>query len=356
MKFILCVIFFFSGVAALMFEILWFQLTGITFGNSVYASTVVLASFMGGLALGNGLAATKGSRITNPIRVYALIELAIAVSGFSIVLFLPALSEWIAPVFKPLSSRFIFINSLRMLISFLILLVPTTAMGATLPLLVSALYKSDHNYGKILGALYGWNTLGAVIGVLLCEFFLLEALGILGCGAVAASFNLLAAFLALRITGSDSNSINKKIVFPAKDCCNQQTLKLSPILLAICLAGFILLALEVIWFRFILLFFHSTSINFSVMLSVVLLGISVGGLAGSFLFKKNSDAQKLISYFFIANSVAISVLYANFGNILNIFQGSSLIVRLSLSSIFLMFPVCMISGIIYTLMGKLIFS
>jgi len=81
MVFLLCTIFFISGISALVFETLWFHQAGLAFGNSVWASSLVLAGFMCGLALGNALAARRGDLFARPIKVYAGLELAIAIGG-----------------------------------------------------------------------------------------------------------------------------------------------------------------------------------------------------------------------------------------------------------------------------------
>ncbi len=89
-----------SGAAALVFEALWFQLLGLSLGNSVWASSIVLAAFMGGLALGNGLAIFFGHRIKSPVRLYAIVEVIIAFSGLFIVLVFPILADAFIPVFR----------------------------------------------------------------------------------------------------------------------------------------------------------------------------------------------------------------------------------------------------------------
>src|SRR3954469_143368 len=78
---LLCVIFFLSGAAGVLFETLWFRVTGLTLGNSVWASNIVLASFMAGLAVGNGLAARYGERVRRPLRLYAVIEVVVGLTG-----------------------------------------------------------------------------------------------------------------------------------------------------------------------------------------------------------------------------------------------------------------------------------
>ena len=136
---LLCALFFLSGVAALLFEALWFQRAGLAFGNGVWASSVVLASFMAGLALGNALAARFGPRLRSPLRAYAALEVAIGVTGVVLVLWLPSLSPWVATLLRPLFDLEWSANLVRLALAFVLLLVPATAMGATLPVLVKAL-------------------------------------------------------------------------------------------------------------------------------------------------------------------------------------------------------------------------
>ena len=96
----LCAVFFLSGASALMFETLWFRLAGLTFGNSVWASSLVLASFMAGMALGNWLAATRGNRIKFPVRFYALLEVVAGTTGLALVILFPFLTHWLKPWFR----------------------------------------------------------------------------------------------------------------------------------------------------------------------------------------------------------------------------------------------------------------
>jgi spermidine synthase len=163
---VLCGVLFISGASALVFESVWFHECGLVFGNSVWASAIVLASFMSGLALGNGLAGRFGSRVGRLMGVYAIAELMIAVSAIALTVILPLLTRALAPAFQPFVDSPWIINPLRLAVSFCLLLVPTTAMGATLPLLVKVLCRWQKGFGAALGLLYGWNTLGAVAGVL----------------------------------------------------------------------------------------------------------------------------------------------------------------------------------------------
>src|SRR5437867_9541006 len=99
---ILCAVLFLSGIGALIFETLWLRLSGLAFGNSVWAAALVLSSFMAGLALGNALAASAKIRRWRPLHFYAVLELLVAFLGCTIVFGLPVLGNWIRPAWQTL--------------------------------------------------------------------------------------------------------------------------------------------------------------------------------------------------------------------------------------------------------------
>ena len=184
---VLCLAFFLSGAAALLFETLWFRQQGLVLGNTVWASSLVLASFMTGLALGNAFAARYGSRPRRPLRVYAGLEVLIGLSGLSLVLVVPSLAEWLAPLLKQLIGYPVLLNVLRLGVSFVLMALPAAAMGATLPIVAGALSAWEPDFGRVLGRLYGWNTLGAVAGALGGEAFAIEGLGVRGSDPAGAT-------------------------------------------------------------------------------------------------------------------------------------------------------------------------
>ena len=264
---------FASGAAALLFETLWFHQAGLAFGNSVWASSLILSAFMAGLALGNGLIARHGERIHHPIRFYAWLELAIAATGVSLVWALPALGSWLAPLWRPLLEQPLLLNGLRLVGGFTLLLVPSTAMGATLPLLVKALRARDPNFGSVLGRLYGWNTLGAVLGAILGELFLLAWLDVRSSAFVAGGLNGLAALAALAVSARLRSSASEPAQAPSQDEARDLPGSARLLLAAAFLAGGIVLAFEVVWFRFLELFVWNSGSSFALMLAVVLAGI-----------------------------------------------------------------------------------
>jgi spermidine synthase len=346
---VLCVVFFVSGAAALLFETLWFRLAGLAFGNSVWASSLVLAAFMGGLALGNGLAARYGVRVRRPVRLYASLEVAIAVTGLGLVLLLPALARVLTPVFQPLLERPWLLNPLRLLLAFVLMLVPTTAMGATLPLLVRALSANDSDFGRVLGRLYGWNTLGAVAGALGGEGLLIGWFGLRGTGIAAALLNLLAAASALSL----ARALPPLPEAPALDQPGRVPRVAWPLLLAASVCGGVLLALEVVWFRFILMFVMGTSLAFAVMLAVVLAGISLGGFAASLWLRVRPAAHRHFAPLAFLSGGLLVLSYARFDQVIARHGNDTILAPLGVAqaALPLMFPVSFLSGMLFTLIG-----
>lgn len=345
-------VFFISGASALIFETLWFHQAGLALGNSIWASSLVLSGFMGGLALGNALAARYGDRLGNPVRVYAIVELAIALTGIGLVYLFPVLGGALAPWLQPLLEHLWVLNPLRLFIAFILLLTPSAAMGVTLPLLTKALIAYDSNFGRVLGRLYGWNTLGAVIGAVIGETYLIGALGIHGTAFTAGSLNVVAAAVAAWVS--------TQTLRPSLAAVGSVRRMLHGItgmrwLAAAFLSGFCLLALEVVWFRFLLLFVMGHTVAFALMLAVVLAGIALGALAASQWLRLLPDAHRFASPIAFAAGLLCVGSYAAFPLVIGPFAASPYIITKTVEilrvALPLIFPVSFLSGIFFTLVG-----
>src|SRR5437660_5277329 len=187
---ILSFVLFLSGISALIFETLWLRLSGLAFGNSVWSAALILSSFMAGLALGSAIAARLTLRRVQPLRVYAGLESIVAVFGCTLVFGLPLLGQWLRPIFQALWHHQELLIILRFSISFLVLLFPTTAMGLTLPVLLEDPLLHRRQFGCVIAAFYGFNTLGGVAGALLGEGYLMRRFGLPGTGLTAACLSL----------------------------------------------------------------------------------------------------------------------------------------------------------------------
>ncbi|PYJ57464.1 MAG: spermidine synthase, partial [Verrucomicrobia bacterium] len=145
---VLCVPLLLSGIGALIFETLWLRLSGLAFGNSIWAAALILSSFMAGLALGNSLAASSKIRRWRPLQLYAVLEMLVAFFGCTIVFVLPVLGDLLRPVWQTLWNYQPTLLGLRFVVSFVILLVPTTAMGLTLPVMIEDPALRQTNFGR----------------------------------------------------------------------------------------------------------------------------------------------------------------------------------------------------------------
>jgi spermidine synthase len=199
---IVSAILFLSGCSALLFQTLWLRLSGLAFGNSVWSAALILSSFMAGLALGSAIAASTTLSRLRPLAVYAGLEMIVAVFGCTVVFGLPLLGEWMRPLFQALWNHQQFLNLVRFAISFLILLIPSTAMGLTLPVLLEDPVLKRRQFGMAVGFLYGANTLGAMAGALLGETYLILAGGLFGTALTAGGICFGAAVIALIFAGA----------------------------------------------------------------------------------------------------------------------------------------------------------
>jgi spermidine synthase len=261
-----------SGATGLIYEVLWARMLGLVFGATTLAVSTVLAAFMGGLALGSALAGKLATRIKNPLGTYGLMEIGIAVYA----LLVPFLFRWIDDVYALIWQQFqpgFFAFSLwRFLLSSLVLLVPTTLMGATLPVLAAAfVHTSERNS---VARLYACNLAGAILGTLAAGFVLLPALGVRTTIAVAAVLNVIVGVFAItlqRRTGSSSTF--------DPDFVNLEKNSVKPVsfwLFAAVASGFVTISTQVSWTRILTMIIGSSTYAFSIVVALFLIGLAIG--------------------------------------------------------------------------------
>ena len=159
-----------SGATGLIYEVLWVRMLGLVFGATTLAVSTVLAAFMGGLALGSALAGRVGARVARPVRAYGLLEIGIALYALAVPVLFALVDNLYAILWQQFHPGFFVFSSLRFLLSCLMLLVPTTLMGATLPLLAAALLRSDGPTSTSVTKLYTRNLVGAICGSIAAGF------------------------------------------------------------------------------------------------------------------------------------------------------------------------------------------
>jgi spermidine synthase len=268
-------LFFGSGFAALVYQLLWFRHFGFVFGNTVFAATTVITAFMIGLAWGARFWGARADRMRHPLRTFALLELAVGLYAAAMPLVIGLVRESYRWAYLNVTEDFTALTGIRFGMAFLSMLIPTFLMGGTLPVLSRALVRGVEGFSGKLGVLYGVNTMGAATGIVAAGFLLLPALGLTGSNVMAVSINLAVAvgamLLARRIPALEPELAGE---------ADSRPLSREAWVLAagIALSGFVALAFEVIWFRALILVFGSTTYSFCTMLGIYLLGVALGPL------------------------------------------------------------------------------
>ena len=259
-----------SGCAALIYEIVWFQLLQLVIGSSAVSLGVLLGTFMGGMCLGSLFLPRIISPREHPLRVYAFLELGIGVFGLLLLFGMPLLGG----LYFHWGGGGVTGILLRGVAASICLLPPTLAMGATLPAM-SRWVESTPEGVSWLGFFYGGNIAGGVVGCLLAGFYLLRVHDTAFATFVAVALNVLVAGLALLIA---KTTRHETVVLPAP-------LERAPgawaVYVAIGISGFTALSSEVIWTRLLSLLFGATVYTFSLILAVFLLGLGIGSSIGS---------------------------------------------------------------------------
>jgi predicted membrane-bound spermidine synthase len=272
-------IFFASGFAALIYQVLWQRLLAIFSGADVYSVTIIVAAFMAGLGAGHfagGHIADRVSRRTC-LALFAAAELAIALFGYS------SATLYYDVLYQQLGS-FEFGRGVTALVLFGSLLGPTACMGASLPLLARAMSADLDGAARAVGFLYGFNTLGAAFGALVATWGLLPWLGLEGSLRVGAAANIACALVAVPL----SRAIGPGET-PAADVASvgvQSTMVQGRFwlwALAYGFSGFLALSLEIAWFRLLGVMMKATAFTFGSLLAVYLTGLGLGAIAGTAL-------------------------------------------------------------------------
>jgi spermidine synthase len=362
---IFCAVLFFSGTGALIFETLWLRLTGLAFGNSVWSAALILSSFMAGLALGNAIAASSRIRRWRPLHFYAVLECLVAFLGCTIVFALPVVGDLLRPLWQTLWDHQPMLLGLRFVVSFVILLLPTTAMGLTLPVIIDDPLLRKTEFGHAIGLLYGSNTLGAMFGAVLGEAYLIGGFGLYGTSLAAGAVVCVAAAIALAVARlGDARYAGG---FKAADPSDRSKFPLSfnasyqppwRLLFVSFGAGLVLLALEVIWFRFLRLYVVSLPFAFAVMLAVVLAGIGLGGIAAGSISRRSTGTNQSVSVLLLLAAIAVLLSYLLFpGEVVRTAAGAFSLgswPQIALLCLALMFPVSFLSGMIFPTIVALI--
>ncbi len=357
-KYLVYTLFFASGISGLMYEVVWLRmLTRIT-GVTIYATATVLAAFMSGLALGSFLLGRFVDRRQDSLRIYAVLEFLVACSA----LLVPLLFSICIPMYRyayEMSGESMVTGAvIRGITSFLSLLIPTTIMGGTLPVLTSCLVKRDKVFGRNFSILYGLNTLGAVCGVVMSGFVTIGELGEWNTISIGVAINLLVALMAYCIYMNDRKTTPAPVA--SEVISDQSSARSSPysdkgrsaVIISFSVSGFTSLAYEVLWTRQLILFLKTSIYAFSGMLAIFLMGIALGSVAMNRMVDRLKTPLTLFG---------VLELVVGFLSILNLYLFSPLHNALTqtllgwfggaLAAFVIVFPMTFVFGMIFPVAG-----
>jgi spermidine synthase len=277
---VLLALFAASGCAALIYEIVWFQLLQLVIGSSAVSLGTLLAAYMGGMCLGSLAYSRAVSARRHPLRVYALIEAGIGICGLAVLVGMP----WIDRMYAGHAGHGLTGIVLRALVAALCLLPPTLLMGASLPALARE-WESTPSGASRLGFLYGANTAGAVAGCVLAGFYLLRLHDMYTASYVAVGLNWIVALAAL------AASARWTAHYDAAGNAPRVASGSRVIYVVIALSGLCALGAEVVWTRLLSLMLGATVYAFSVILAVFLAGLGIGSAAGSYLSRTRLSSR-----------------------------------------------------------------
>ncbi len=269
-------LFFLSGASGLIFETAWTRLFLGLFGHGIHTTSAVLAAFMGGLGFGALVAGRAAGRLRRPLRVYALLELAVAVWVAT-----SPLQVWVADLMVgglvAHSDSLMVSDAVAWLVAFGLLFAPAVLMGATLPVLCRSLISDDASIGRVFGLLYGINTIGAVVGVLVAGYWSILHLGIRGSLWMGCCLNLVAAAGAWWLDRRHLPVVPRSEVSPG--CSLQRDgSHLMVMQIVVGVAGACAMAYEVIWIRLFVFILGSSILSLAQVLGTLLLALGLGAM------------------------------------------------------------------------------
>jgi len=275
-RIMILVAFFLSGGCALIHEVTWVRMLYPVFGMNLYAVTVVLATFMGGLGVGSAVIGRWSDRFVQPLRAFALVEMGIGIYALGI----PSLVRIFPPLvaaITPLGTLPVAVNAVRLLGAASLILLPCILMGGSFPAFSKGYVREEARLGGDLGLLYAVNTCGAVAGCLLTGLLLLPNLGMPQIVYAAGAGNLVVGsavwFLSRGWGGGEG-----RVVRPSHsvELGDSRPGERRTVLAILFLTGFLSLSYEILWTRALTQIIRGTYVSFALILAALLIGITVG--------------------------------------------------------------------------------
>lgn len=302
-------LFFCSGATALVYEVVWSKYLSLMLGSTVQAQTVVLAVFMGGLALGNRIVGGRADRLRQPLVAYGYLEIAIGLYAFFFSWIYQQADSIFVAVGSTMVERSALLLGLKGLLSVGLLLGPTVLMGGTLPLLVVWLQRGSNDPGRLSARFYSVNSLGAVTGATVAGFVLVRSLGMVSALQATALINVLIGFAAVAVarrTASIPPVAEESSKPGGADVPAAGVLRGGAALVA--LTGAVSMGLEVLASRSLALIFGSSLQAFAIVLMAFILGIGLGSAVIASPRTRHWNEEKTVLTLLMCAAAVIGIL------------------------------------------------
>jgi spermidine synthase len=294
---VILTLFLFSGATSLVYEVIWLRQLILIFGSTQFATSTVLSTFMGGLALGAIVAGRwLGSSRIRPLKIYGLLEIGIGLYALAV----PFLFASLTPIYRALwaagaSESFMLLSLAKFAGIACVLLPPTILMGASLPVLAREVADDPRRIGGKVGLLYAINTFGAVAGTFIAGFVAIPGIGSQLTLWVTAAANLTIGLVAFGFARTlPVNRMPPQTEAPGARQPGRTAGRIRLVLLVFGFSGFSALVLEVAWTRVLALVMGSSVYAFSLMLVAFLVGLATGGAYFSAYLRKRPETDPAI--------------------------------------------------------------
>ncbi len=272
-------IFTISGFSGLIYESIWSHYLKLFLGHAAYAQTLVLAIFMGGMAVGSWLMAKYSTRVLNLLLGYAIVEGVIGLLGLVFHSTSVAVTSWAFDSLLPNTESAALAQSAKWTIGALLILPQSILLGTTFPLMSGAIVRRyPHRSGETLAMLYFTNSLGAAFGVLVSGFVLIGEVGLPGTIMTAGLFNVALALTVWALVKYQPGAVQPPLPTPAGSSAAAGDTLVRWMLIGAAATGTAAFLYEIAWIRMLSLVLGSTTHSFELMLSAFIFGIALGGL------------------------------------------------------------------------------
>lgn len=291
-----------SGACGLAYQVLWLRALALIFGATVYAASTVLAAFMGGLAVGGFVAGPLLARLRRPLLGFALAEAGIGMAALVVAFVFDRAEPLDAWLHQATGGATASLTAARFVVASAMLLVPTSLMGLTLPL-VSASGLVRRAFGTRLSLAYGMNTAGGVVGALVAGFIAIPAVGAGLAMRITAALSLAVAAGGLVLARAGDEIAADATPATAAAPTGGAYVPDGVLALAVTASGAGAMALEILWFRALLQFVPATTYAFTTMLAVVLVGLAAGSLYAARRLRRDGDWLAWLTWTYLATAV-----------------------------------------------------